>query len=358
MNKNRSRNAPESRSLKSSLKTQDEIVETLIVIPPDGGWGWVVVIVSFCFNFLADGIMFTFGIFLKEIAESFKTSQTSIALANSLMSGFYYLLGQFVHTNFEFFHNLEYVGPLASGLVNRYGIRPVAIVGGTIATVSILICSFLQDLYLFLVIYGFFGGLGFCMTYVTSIIVVGFYFEKWRALATCIAACGSSSSVMVFPAIMDILLSKMPWRPKFRVIAGKIPSAYVLFAFVLLLGSCFVVTMMGIVYFPLKPQRIISMRSSKSKSVTFGRQSIEVPATRSGCVSCKLFFKAFHNKQYPTTAEIHLTGNDEGVMLVDLEAESETTLSLDEPNFSFKSIKSIKLDQFLVESIDFDFYHF
>lgn len=81
------------RSEKLALKSLETVMETYIVIPPDGGWGWVVVVVSFLFNFVADGIMYTFGLFLIDISKSFEATETKVSLANSLMSGFYYLLG-------------------------------------------------------------------------------------------------------------------------------------------------------------------------------------------------------------------------------------------------------------------------
>lgn len=40
-------------------------------------------------------------------------------------------------------------------------------------------------------IYGVLGGIGFCFIYMPSVIIVGYYFEKWRPLATGIALCGS-----------------------------------------------------------------------------------------------------------------------------------------------------------------------
>lgn len=82
------------RSIKSTGAGGD-YVETFVVIPPDGGWGWVIVFVSFCFNFVADGTIYTFGTFLENISISFQCTTSQVTLANSLMTGFYFMLGQY-----------------------------------------------------------------------------------------------------------------------------------------------------------------------------------------------------------------------------------------------------------------------
>lgn len=39
--------------------------------PPDGGWGWVVVLASFIVNLIADGITFSFGVIFVEFLDYF-----------------------------------------------------------------------------------------------------------------------------------------------------------------------------------------------------------------------------------------------------------------------------------------------
>lgn len=65
-----------------------------MVVPPDGGWGWVIVAASFMCNFFVDGIIFSFGVFLNDIADAFSVSKASVAFVNSLQSGFYLMVGQ------------------------------------------------------------------------------------------------------------------------------------------------------------------------------------------------------------------------------------------------------------------------
>lgn len=72
--------------------------EDYIPEPPDGGWGWVVMIASFFNNFILDGISYCFGVFLYEYVNYFDSSISSTSLANSLLCGIYLLVGKPQHT--------------------------------------------------------------------------------------------------------------------------------------------------------------------------------------------------------------------------------------------------------------------
>lgn len=78
-------------------KTEEsEPTKATIVIPPDGGFGWVVMMASFCCNLIVDGIVFSFGSFIEPIQNDLGASKASIALVGSLLSGFYLIFGPFV----------------------------------------------------------------------------------------------------------------------------------------------------------------------------------------------------------------------------------------------------------------------
>lgn len=99
-------------------KTEEEVEPTkaTIVIPPDGGFGWVVMVshalnlflilhspltstyqfASFCCNIIVDGIVFSSGFFITPIMGDLGASKASVALAGSLLSGFYLIVGPIV----------------------------------------------------------------------------------------------------------------------------------------------------------------------------------------------------------------------------------------------------------------------
>lgn len=77
----------EQNESKISPLLEDQTVVTYVTVPPDGGWGWVIVAASFCINILTDGIMNTTGLFIGRIDESLKVSKASVALIGSLLAG-------------------------------------------------------------------------------------------------------------------------------------------------------------------------------------------------------------------------------------------------------------------------------
>lgn len=116
-------------------------VETEVIVPPDGGWGWMVVLGSFACNMIVDGIIFSFGMFLPKIVESLQVNKGQVALVGSLLSGFYLI-----------------VGPFASALANRFGFRTVAITGSVLGALAFVLSYFANSVEFLCVSYGIIGG--------------------------------------------------------------------------------------------------------------------------------------------------------------------------------------------------------
>lgn len=66
-----------------------------------------------------------------------------------------------------------------------------------------------------------FLGIGFGLVYVPAVIAVGFYFEKWRALATGIAVCGSGIGTFLMAPLCTVLIKTYGWRGALLIQAGK-----------------------------------------------------------------------------------------------------------------------------------------
>jgi predicted MFS family arabinose efflux permease len=56
--------------------------------------------------------------------------------------------------------------------------------------------------------------------YVPAVIAVGFYFEKWRALATGIAVCGSGIGTFLMAPLSTALIEAFGWRGALLIQAG------------------------------------------------------------------------------------------------------------------------------------------
>lgn len=74
---------------------------------------------------------------------------------------------------------------------------------------------------------GAFSGFGFGLIYLPSIVSVGYYFEKKRALATGIAVCGSGIGTFMFSPVNNLLLRDFDWKYLLVIHAGLILNACV-----------------------------------------------------------------------------------------------------------------------------------
>ena len=73
---------------------QREAVTHDLVIPPDGGYGWVIMIASFFTNVIVDGVCFSFGIFYLEFLEYYGESEAKTSWVGSVLNGMYLGMGK------------------------------------------------------------------------------------------------------------------------------------------------------------------------------------------------------------------------------------------------------------------------
>lgn len=113
------RNSPASSTATRAAGTDDDgapttTVPTNVAVPPDGGWGWVVVVASFLCNLVVDGIIYSFGMFSMAIGDTFDESKAKVALIGSLLSGSYLVAGKIYHHLNEFSFQLPNNPPITT----------------------------------------------------------------------------------------------------------------------------------------------------------------------------------------------------------------------------------------------------
>lgn len=85
--------ASDSNDENTQQRRDEQIDDVTPPLPPDGGWGWVVVAASLLCNILVDGVCFTFGIFYVEFLDYFGESKAKTAWVGSLVPGMYLAAG-------------------------------------------------------------------------------------------------------------------------------------------------------------------------------------------------------------------------------------------------------------------------
>ncbi|XP_041373564.1 uncharacterized protein LOC121386626 [Gigantopelta aegis] len=173
--------------------------------PPDGGWGWMIVFSSFVIHVIADGIVYSFGVFFVEFLDYFGGGKGETAWVGSLVPAVTYT-----------------VGPIASALTNRYGCRVISIVGSLVAGVGFMLSLFAPNIYYLYISFGIMAGFGFGLIYLPAIVSVANYFEKRRSFATGLAVCGSGFGTFIFAPLTKWLLDEYGWKGTILIEAGLV----------------------------------------------------------------------------------------------------------------------------------------
>ena len=73
-----------------------ELDELAPPLPPDGGWGWAVVVAAFFANLILDGVCYTFGIIMPALQQQFQAGKGKTALVGSMLPGCYLIVGKII----------------------------------------------------------------------------------------------------------------------------------------------------------------------------------------------------------------------------------------------------------------------
>lgn len=82
----------ELKEMKNGRVAEEE-EDVPVIVAPDGGWGWVVMIASFFCNVIVDGIIFSFGLVVTNLADNLEVSVASASWVASLLAAFYMFVG-------------------------------------------------------------------------------------------------------------------------------------------------------------------------------------------------------------------------------------------------------------------------
>ncbi|XP_076154426.1 monocarboxylate transporter 3 [Alosa pseudoharengus] len=171
--------------------------------PPDGGWGWVVLIGCFVITGFSYAFPKAVSVYFKELMKDFGCGYSDTAWISSIMLAMLY--GS---------------GPLSSILVNKFGCRPVMLLGGLLASAGMITASFTTNIIQLYLTAGMLTGLGLAFNFQPSLIMLGTYFDKRRPLANGLAAAGSPVFLSALSPLGQVLVDKYGWRGGFLIMGG------------------------------------------------------------------------------------------------------------------------------------------
>ncbi|GAB1603165.1 monocarboxylate transporter 12-like [Argonauta hians] len=184
---------------------------------------------------LVDGICLSVGVFLNDLIYEFGGTNSETSWVMSALNGSYLI-----------------VGPLVSLCANKYGCKATTIGGAVFCCISMFCSSYSNSLGLLIFSFSVCGGIGLGFMYLPAIVMVGYYFDEKRALATGIAVCGSGIGNFLFAPFSEFLLEEYGWRGSIMIMSGLVLNGIIFGSF----------------YHPLKPQKSPEISVVSSSIVT------------------------------------------------------------------------------------------
>jgi OFA family oxalate/formate antiporter-like MFS transporter len=164
--------------------------------PTRGRWGLVIAAVLVQ---LALGAVYAWSVFNKPLQAEFHWSKTEAVLP------------------FEVVIGTIFIGSLIGGRIqDRRGPRPVALGGGILYSVGVILASFVSSadqLWLLVLSYGVMGGIGLGAAYITPIAMLAKWFPDRRGLITGIAVAGFGFGAVITAPVAKALMAGTDRKP-------------------------------------------------------------------------------------------------------------------------------------------------
>ncbi|KAK2816791.1 hypothetical protein Q5P01_024982 [Channa striata] len=164
-------------------------------VVPDGGWGWAVAVAFFWVEVCSYGIIKILGIFLQDLIGEFGESNSRVSWVISICIFIF-----------------NFTAPLSTMLCNRFGCRPIVMIGGLLITLGNITSAFTNSINEMYISIGILSGLGYCLTFLPTVTILAQYFSRRRALVTSIASSGESFAIFAFAPAFTTLKEDIGWR--------------------------------------------------------------------------------------------------------------------------------------------------
>ncbi|ETE72147.1 Monocarboxylate transporter 10, partial [Ophiophagus hannah] len=130
--------------------TLDEIKKDTSFLhpPPNGGWGWVVVLAAATHCLLVGGFHSAFGVYMLPLLDTFKSSNSQIAWIGSISYAFIMIFG-----------------PVSGKLLVKYGAIKVALIGNLVTIGGLVWSSYTHNLPMLFFTHGIIVGVGSSLAY-------------------------------------------------------------------------------------------------------------------------------------------------------------------------------------------------
>ncbi|XP_061194119.1 monocarboxylate transporter 13-like isoform X2 [Saccostrea echinata] len=155
---------------------------------PDQGWSWVVLVSSFGSHCIHGFFLTAVGVLQLSLLDHYRENVLKTSWALSIFLGLY-----------------STAGPLASLIANQWSTRVSMITGGLIVSIGHVLTAFMPNIMFVFFTLGIIGGVGMGMCYTTSVVIVGYNFEKKRNFASGVAVSGIGIGAFALAPMMQVV---------------------------------------------------------------------------------------------------------------------------------------------------------
>ncbi|KAJ8968756.1 hypothetical protein NQ314_002129 [Rhamnusium bicolor] len=157
-------------------------------VPPDGGWGWLIVFACGFSNLSTFPMFQQFGLVFRGKFEELEISETKTTTVINLNSAFNAGMG------------------LINGpLFRKFSYRKVAMFGSCLVASSLLLCTFCESFWAYLIFYAMCYGSGIGITQSSNALALNTYFKEKRRIATGFSWTTTALGPIVWPYIIVAL---------------------------------------------------------------------------------------------------------------------------------------------------------
>ncbi|XP_007451808.1 PREDICTED: monocarboxylate transporter 10 [Lipotes vexillifer] len=185
--------------------------------PPEGGWGWLVMLAAMWCNGSVFGIQNACGVLFVSMLKTFGSKDDDkmvfkTAWVSSLSMGMIF-----------------FCCPIVSVFTDVFGCRRTAVVGAAVGFVGLVSSSFVSSIEPLYLTYGIIFACGCSFAYQPSLVILGHYFKKRLGLVNGIVTAGSSIFTILLPFLLRVLTDSVGLFYTLRVLC--------IFMFVLFLAG-------------------------------------------------------------------------------------------------------------------------
>ncbi|XP_048209874.1 monocarboxylate transporter 10 isoform X2 [Perognathus longimembris pacificus] len=165
--------------------------------PPEGGWGWLVMLAAMWCNGSVFGIQNACGVLFVSMLKTFGSKDDDkmvfkTAWVGSLSMGMIF-----------------FCCPIVSVFTDIFGCRKTAVMGAAVGFIGLISSSFVSSIEPLYLTYGVIFACGCSFAYQPSLVILGHYFKKRLGLVNGIVTAGSSVFTILLPLLLRVLIDNV-----------------------------------------------------------------------------------------------------------------------------------------------------